>query len=246
MRIYINTYIYIYIYTYSDAFGHSVSFQNTNFIYQIWKCQFWANVQMSQNFTCRDLNTLTHASFTSKPSLIHIWAMTHLHLSDDLFTSDPWLIHIWAMTHSRMSHDSLTSEPWRIHSNDSSYKSVMKWATQFLTESVRAWVCVCACMCVCVCVCVCHGLNCLHGSRCHNTETQFVTQMNGVCTETQFCIQMYSSATQYWHTVRDSNQQMPSAPWVMTCRYLSHDSFICMSLGIRHSTFAWSRPHTFV
>ena len=155
--------------------------------------------QMSQKFTCRDLNTFTHASFTSEPSLIHIWAMTHSHLSNDLFTFDSWLIHIWAMTHSQMSHESFTFEPWRIHSNDSSYKSAMEWATQFFTQSVRAWVCVCACVCVCVCVCV---------SR---------------------------SVLFAW-------EQMP---WVMTHRYLSHDSFICMSLGIRHSTFAWSRPHTF-
>jgi len=48
------------------------------------------------------------------------------------------------------------------------------------------------------------GIPWILGAR--NTETQFVTHMNGVCTETHFSTQMNTRGAQQWDTVRDSNE----------------------------------------
>ena len=56
-----------------------------------------------------------HDLFVCETWLIHIWVMTHSHLSHDSFVCETWLIRMWDMTHSHLSHDSFVCGTWLIH-----------------------------------------------------------------------------------------------------------------------------------
>jgi len=75
-----------------------------------------------------------------------------------------------------------------------------------------------------------------------NTETQFVTHMNGVCTETHFSTQMYSRGAQHQDTVCDSNEwcvhwdRVLKSNYFQGCTLLRHSSWLkSTACVLRHS-----------